>query len=127
MDSRAFIRLNNPSVTSGYQLLFKGYEIPTSLATSKPTSHQQSTFQRTIEVSQLHIGSIAFLSPKVNPFFFIFHHLKWCRWRDLNSHDRSRGILSPLCIPIPPHRQLKVSSFLINFVYSIIVKHAQQI
>ena len=27
----------------------------------------------------------------------------WCRWRDLNPHGFIRGILSPLCLPIPPH------------------------
>ena len=26
----------------------------------------------------------------------------WCPRRDSNSHDRSRGILSPLRLPIPP-------------------------
>ena len=28
--------------------------------------------------------------------------LSWCPRRDSNSHDRSRGILSPLRLPIPP-------------------------
>ena len=28
--------------------------------------------------------------------------LGWCPRRDSNSHDRSRGILSPLRLPIPP-------------------------
>ena len=31
----------------------------------------------------------------------------WCRWPDLNRYGRNdRGILSPLCLPIPPHRQI---------------------
>ena len=32
--------------------------------------------------------------------------LTWCRWRDLNPHvRRGQRILSPLRLPIPPHRR----------------------
>ena len=38
---------------------------------------------------------------------------------------RYRGILSPLCLPIPPHRQL---SAMIRIPYSpVIVKHVQKV
>ena len=30
---------------------------------------------------------------------------KWCRRWDSNPHDRSRGILNPVRLPIPPLRQ----------------------
>ena len=34
--------------------------------------------------------------------FLRLQKLSWCPRRDSNSHDRSRGILSPLRLPIPP-------------------------
>ena len=34
--------------------------------------------------------------------FLRLKKLSWCPRRDSNSHDRSRGILSPLRLPIPP-------------------------
>ena len=36
------------------------------------------------------------------PDFLRLQKLSWCPRRDSNSHDRSRGILSPLRLPIPP-------------------------
>ena len=34
-------------------------------------------------------------------------YCRWCRWPDLNRYEFVvRGILSPLCLPIPPHRQI---------------------
>ena len=36
------------------------------------------------------------------PDFPRLQQLSWCPRRDSNSHDRSRGILSPLRLPIPP-------------------------
>ena len=32
--------------------------------------------------------------------------LTWCEWPESNRHDRSREILSLLCLPISPHSQL---------------------
>ena len=35
---------------------------------------------------------------------------EWCPGRDLNPQDQSRGILSPLCLPISPPGQVLVTN-----------------
>ena len=44
---------------------------------------------------------------------------RWCLWSDLNRYGLfNRGILSPLCLPIPPHKHdfCEVFRFFVNFL-----------
>ena len=45
---------------------------------------------------------------------FYLHHFMWCPKPDSNRHDRSRGILSPLRLPISPFGQ-----FVFHFKFNI--------
>ena len=45
---------------------------------------------------------------------FYLHHFMWCPKPDSNRHDRSRGILSPLRLPISPFGQRFVFHFKFN-------------
>ena len=43
----------------------------------------------------------------LNRHVYQFHHFRvihiWCGWWDSNPHAIRQGILSPQCLPIPPH------------------------
>ena len=57
------------------------------------------------------VAKITFNSSDIN---------QWCPGPDLNRHDRNdRGILSPLCLPIPPPGQIgtKTKDSILNNLY----------
>ena len=62
--------------------------------------------QPSVKTNTGQMGQNSIFSPIPHLPFFI----DWCLGRESNPHgDKRQGILSPLCLPIPPPRQLKQS------------------